>query len=265
MASTKKVQMVREYKGVKTRFEACFSGLAYAPHRHDTYTLALTVSGVQSFNYRGQMQHSLPGQVVILHPDELHDGQAGTDTPFCYKAINISPTEIQQVLGGGPLPFIESGVSLDARLLAVAKGLLGDMSQTLVLNQYEDSLFEFANSLHLLSSGRQGKSTPNFQAAALAKTYLDDCIFDEVGLDELAQVAQFSKWQLSRDFRLVFGTSPHRYQILRRLNQAKQMITEQLPLADIALACGFADQAHFSRQFKAAFGLTPKQWQLSLS
>ena len=61
---------VKRAAGETERIEACFSGLAYAPHSHDTYTLALTTAGVQSFNYRGELRHSLPGEVVILHPDE---------------------------------------------------------------------------------------------------------------------------------------------------------------------------------------------------
>ena len=76
--------------GETERIEACFSGLAYAPHSHDTYTLALTTQGVQSFNYRGELRHSLPGEVVILHPDETHDGQAGT----CLLYTSPSPRDL---------------------------------------------------------------------------------------------------------------------------------------------------------------------------
>lgn len=258
-----KVLWVNEYGGVKPRFEACFSGLAYAPHRHDTYTLAITTRGVQSFKYRGEMQHSLPGQVIVLHPDELHDGQAGTAEPFAYKAINIAPTELQQVLHGAPLPFIKSSVNKDVRLQLIAKRLLGNLESDLSLNQYEDEMFELATLLQQLAGDTQNTSTPNFKAVLTAKELLDDCLFDEVCLDDLATETQFSKWQLSRDFRVIFGTSPHRYQVLRRLQKAKQLMAGPLSLADVALACCFSDQAHFNRKFKAAFGLTPRQWKLN--
>ncbi|QIG53125.1 hypothetical protein G6N82_02215 [Altererythrobacter sp. BO-6] len=62
-------------------------GAAFSPHRHDTYTVAVTMAGVQTFNYRGEMRYSLPGQVLILHPDELHDGH-------CHDEIRL------QLLGG---------------------------------------------------------------------------------------------------------------------------------------------------------------------
>ena len=55
-------------------FRAWFAGKAYDTHRHDTYAVGLTDSGVQMFDYRGAGRASTAGQVVVLHPDEPHDG-----------------------------------------------------------------------------------------------------------------------------------------------------------------------------------------------
>ncbi|MDO8695765.1 MAG: AraC family ligand binding domain-containing protein, partial [Pseudomonas sp.] len=52
------------------RIEAFFSGYAYDLHRHDTYAIGRTLSGVQSFQYRAGQRHSLPGGTIVLHPDE---------------------------------------------------------------------------------------------------------------------------------------------------------------------------------------------------
>ncbi|WP_286824810.1 AraC family ligand binding domain-containing protein, partial [Idiomarina sp. UBA1919] len=117
--------------GETERIEACFSGLAYAPHSHDTYTLALTTQGVQSFNYRGELRHSLPGEVVILHPDETHDGQAGTDDPFAYRAITIDPVDVQNILQGFSLPFLDGGVTKQPQFIEIAKKLLSEFNRPL--------------------------------------------------------------------------------------------------------------------------------------
>ena len=50
--------------------EAWLHGPAYHKHRHDTYAICLTTSGVLAFDYRGSGEISTPGQVVVLHPDE---------------------------------------------------------------------------------------------------------------------------------------------------------------------------------------------------
>jgi AraC-like DNA-binding protein len=68
------------------------------------------------------------------------------------------------------------------------------------------------------------------------------------------------RWQLSRDFRALLGTSPYRYLQHRRIDLAKQMLREGARLADTAHGAGFADQSHFGRTFRKAVGLTPKEW-----
>jgi AraC-like DNA-binding protein len=47
---------------------------------------------------------------------------------------------------------------------------------------------------------------------------------------------------------------------MRRLGAARAAIAQHQPLVDVALATGFADQAHFTRRFTAAFGMTPGQY-----
>ena len=91
------------------RIEAFFSGPGFNPHRHDTYAIGTTLSGVQSFQHSHFQRHSLPGNILVLHPDEVHDGQAGTEAGFRYRMVYIEPALIQQVLGGKPLSFIEGG------------------------------------------------------------------------------------------------------------------------------------------------------------
>src|SRR5919206_592557 len=91
--------------------EAWFQGYAYHKHRHDTYAICLTTIGVQAFDYRGTAEISMPGQVVVLHPDELHDGRAGTEAGFGYRILYVEPfllTDAVRSLRGkpGPLPFV---------------------------------------------------------------------------------------------------------------------------------------------------------------
>src|SRR5262249_45720614 len=61
---------------------AWFGGRAYDRHRHDTYGISVTEAGVQTFDYRGRVERSAPGEVTVLHPDEMHDGRPGTAAGF---------------------------------------------------------------------------------------------------------------------------------------------------------------------------------------
>ncbi|MBW6194419.1 AraC family ligand binding domain-containing protein, partial [Pseudomonas aeruginosa] len=106
--------------GAVERIEAYFAGHGYDPHRHDTYAIGQTLAGVQSFRYRRSQRHSLPGGCLVLHPDELHDGEAGSQEGFRYRMLYVEPALIQQALGGRPLPFVRGGLSDDPRLIAAS-------------------------------------------------------------------------------------------------------------------------------------------------
>jgi len=103
--------------------EAWFQGSAYHKHRHDTYAICLTTHGVQAFDYRGAAEISTPGQVVVLHPDELHDGHAGTEAGFGYRMLYIEPAlifEAAQAVCGHvcALPFVRTPVVISPKLSA---------------------------------------------------------------------------------------------------------------------------------------------------
>jgi AraC-like DNA-binding protein len=77
---------------------------------------------------------------------------------------------------------------------------------------------------------------------------------------DLERVADLDRFSLARAFRAAFGTAPHRYLIARRLAAARRLIAGGTALAEIAGACGFADQSHLSRHFKAHIGVTPGRY-----
>lgn len=242
------------------RIEARFVGAAFAPHRHDTYAIGVTLSGVQSFDYRGCARHSLPGQVVVLHPDELHDGRAGDERAFSYRTAYLSPSLMQTMLGGAALPFVAGAVSDDPRLCAAVDALLGDCSRALDPLEAQSALADLAHALQAVAGVRKSAKVANAAAVMRAKDFIDARLMQTISLTDLERETGHDRWQLSRDFRVMLGTSPYRYLILRRLDRARRMMVNGASAAASAAASGFADQSHFNRAFKGAFGLTPRAW-----
>jgi AraC-like DNA-binding protein len=255
-------------QGGVERIEAFFQHNAYALHRHDTYAIGRTLAGVQSFHYRHDVCNSLPGGTMVLHPDESHDGQAGTDEGFRYRMIYVEPALFQAALGGKPLPFIEGGLSNDPRLAAATNALLRHLDTALDPLEQDDALFDLAHALDAASTARSAQSrraSADFLAAQRARDYLHAALDRSVTLDELAAVAGRDRWSLSRDFRAFFGTSPHRYLTMRRLDAVRDALLRGTTLVDAAAATGFADQSHMTRHFVAAYGVTPSRWVKMLS
>jgi AraC-like DNA-binding protein len=243
------------------RMEAFFNGPAYAPHRHDTYAIGVTLEGKQGFNYRGSLRYNEVGRCLIIHPDELHDGQAGTDVGMHYRVGYIDPAQIQSVLGGKSLPFIENGISSDPRLYQAVLGLLSEMDHDINGLEYQDALFDLANAMEVASDDRQkSRLTFNYHAAEMARQYIADNLHQSISLDILEAISGRDRWNLSRDFRALFGTSPYRYLIMRRLQQARELMSNGMNLVEVASHCDFADQSHMNRHFKKTYGITPKKW-----
>ena len=92
--------------------------------------------------------------------------------------------------------------------------------------------------------------------------HIDAHLSQNLRLTDLAAIARLSSSYFSRAFKGSFGKAPHAFIIERRIVRAQQaMLAADEPLSQIALACGFADQAHLSRAFRRLTGRTPHAWR----
>jgi AraC-like DNA-binding protein len=240
---------------------AWFAGRGFDPHRHDTYAIGVTDTGVQAFDYRGATRISTPGQVVVLHPDETHDGRAGTPAGFGYHIVYVAPRRIEEATrairgGPGPLPFVRDPVMRNARLASAVAAAFTVESEPLAV---DDLVTRLAGALLDAdpSSGGRAPARVDARAVMRARRLLDAETDRVVRAAELESVTGLSRYELARQFRAAQGTSPYRYSLLRRLDRARQLVGHGQPLAEVALATGFADQAHLTRMFHAAFGVSP--------
>ncbi len=85
---------------------------------------------------------------------------------------------------------------------------------------------------------------------------------DNILLEDMATQADLSTSHFSRLFKQTIGQSPYQFLMSYRIEQAKKMLDNPNALMiDIAMNCGFSDQAHFSRVFKKLEGVTPKKYR----
>lgn len=244
--------------------QASFAGGGYQLHRHDNYGIGVTDHGVQAFEYRGSLERSLPGQVTALYPDEKHDGRSGTEAGFGYHIVYVAPERIGAALRAitgrpTPLPFVREPVVVDPYLASAVidafnAGLEPLARDALILRVAEGLLGEDR-------SLQQSRMLPRIDVAALtrAREFLESR-YSIVRSAEIEALTGLSRYELARQFRAMYGTSPYRYSLLRRLDFARGALRRGEMLVNVALAAGFADQAHFTRLFAATYGMPPGRY-----
>src|SRR5215471_8518371 len=244
-------------------FRARLRGRPFSRHRHDVYAIGVTEEGVQAFEYRGTVEHSLPGQVFVLHPDELHDGRAEGPGLFGYRQVYVNPVRIASALPAltgrpAPPPFAPP-VTDDPVLAGVVRAAFARAPEPLALDALVLALAEGLLRSSAAGSTRTLRCRVDLPAVARGRDYLRSRL-TIVGSSEMEAVTGLDRYQFARQFRAIYGTSPYRYSVMRRLDVARAWLREARPLAETAVEAGFADQAHFTRTFKAAFGMTPGRY-----
>src|SRR5215469_9097702 len=256
------VDATRPADGVEL-FRARLRGSPFNRHRHDVYAIGVTEEGVQAFAYRGTVERSLPGQVFILHPDELHDGRADGPGLFGYRQIYLTPDRIASALPAltgrpAPLPFA-SPVTDDPALARVVRSAFAGAPEPLAVDTL---ILQLAEGL-LRSSAASLPGTLRCRVDLPAVERGRDFLRSRLAVarsSEVEAVTGLDRYQFARQFHAVYGTSPYRYSVMRRIDEARGWLRDARPLAETALEAGFADQAHFTRTFKAAFGMTPGRY-----
>jgi AraC-like DNA-binding protein len=241
--------------------EVRLTTFAFAPHRHDTFALGITTDGVQSFRYRGRRRICLPRELHVLHPDELHDGAPATARGFAYRIVYVAPELVREALDGDELPFVREPVQKPSPATTRIASVLAEMDEPLDEVAALDVVASVADVVSTLGDTRKRRrERDDLAALERVREFIAAHAREQVRASTLEAVAGSDRYAIARGFRRAFGTSPDRYRTQRRLALARAAIEAGEPLARAAAAAGFADQSHFTRQFKRTYGFTPARW-----
>lgn len=266
-AETTRFWRDRRFDGMEC-LSATFLTHEFAPHAHDTFSIGAIESGSQIATIRGAREASGPGDLYLINPGETHDG-APTDGGYRYRMIYPDMALFREILEdvtgrafhGTPAfgkqilhdPKLANAFLEAHRILETGAGALETgQGMFLVL----DAMFRQHGSSIIIPVDSAERS-----AVRRARDYLVEQYESDIGLEELAAIAGLSRAHLIRAFRKEFHITPHAFLTDVRVRIARRKLQAGEQPAEIALECGFADQAHFTRHFKARTGLTPGQYR----
>ena len=92
--------------------------------------------------------------------------------------------------------------------------------------------------------------------------FIKENLHRNLGLEDLALQVGYGRGHFLKTFRAAAGTSPHQYLLDRRVERAKAMLKKtRTPLVEVATACGFSSQSHFSSEFRRRVGISPGRYR----
>ncbi|REG49588.1 AraC-like protein [Paraburkholderia sp. BL6669N2] len=246
---------------------AKFDRHEFATHAHDTWAIGAVVSGAKDISARrGAKQVVSIGECYSLPPYRPHAGKSVAD--HCeYVMLYVPDAEWREqceVYGVDPALFLSAVPKqpLLARQLASFVSLV--LRHPDMLSKWagewavfcETILSPYSHVQSVRSSAALSRVSRD-PAILRAHDYLREFWDKNVSLTELAREASMSTYELCRRFSAVYGLTPHRYQLVLRVMNAKSKLLQGAGISEVASDTGFSDQSHLGRHFKSVFGLTP--------
>jgi AraC-like DNA-binding protein len=249
------------------RISARFLQQQFPAHSHDAYLIGLTTEGAEEFIQARSQGVSLPGQIRLIEPGVIHSGGPPQGGTWSYEAIYVPPALLAAAAGSAEhAPPRFTNPVIDDPALAVSLRSLFEL-----LDGPSEPLERHALFIGVMRDLCAGHATfspereqpGEHRGVARARAYLDANALAKIPLDVLARESGLSKFHLLRVFRDRTGLTPWQYQVNLRLDRARRLLQCGEPASQVADACGFVDQSHFTRIFRTVVGVTPAVYAAS--
>ena len=237
-------------------------------HYHEEYVVGVIERGQYEFYFEGDTVRIHRGEVVLINPQEIHSGYAidvdGWSYRTFYPAVTLMRQIAQEMTGNGwQLPVFHKPIIKDmqvSRAILQAHYAMEANAPRLTTDELLRDALSLLIARHASHKPVLPKIADARQTIKQVQDYMQTHFADDITLDDLAEVAGYSPFYLSRMFRRTTGLPPHKYLTQIRVHRARDLLNSGLSIADAAVDVGFADQSHLTRWFKRIMGVTPGQY-----
>lgn len=231
-------------------------------HIHEAPHFILITQGIYLTEARNQTGLCSPG-TFIFNPGGITHRDCFRSEKGKFLSISTGPSVSRLLDRASPVPIIIAGAGIREskeplignRILRELRG--GLESSTLIL---EELAFELIGVLSGMEERTAARMPPRW--LALAKEIVEDCDGSDLRIADLATAVAVHPVYLARAYRRHFGYSPGEHLRRSRLLRVQGLLTKtDLPLAEVALECGFSDQSQMTRSFSSYFGMPPARYR----
>jgi AraC-like DNA-binding protein len=225
-----------------------------------------TVSGQGRLECDGKSYDLNPGDAMMIHiPQENCYFLPEDSDKWEFLYLNVHGSEIMRIwreLGKrvGPVAhFDEKSPTLELACEIYQHGIAKNIKSS----HFASSLaYQFMMTLveELLSGGKHVEKTPDF--IGKVTTYAMNHLHESLGVDDLANIAEYSRFHFSRIFKEWYGAGPSTFLHDMRMKRAVRLLqTERITIKEIADRCGFTDTSYFCKVFRKEFEISPERFR----
>jgi AraC-like DNA-binding protein len=249
--------------GVTEVFHARFTDHAYPAHTHQDWTVLIVDDGAVRYDLDRREHGALSSIITLLPPHVAHDGRSAVRGGFRKRVIYLDRSVIGEELIGRSVdhpelvdPLLRHRIGqLHTTLATPGEELQAQSRLALITERLQDHLRQ-----------RSAEPPPRRRDQPIARRLrdlLDEHLVDGLDLDRAAADLGVTTAYLIRAFSSGFGLPPHRYLTGRRVERARRLLLDGVPIAEAAVASGFYDQAHLSRHLQNMINTTPGRYRRS--
>jgi AraC family transcriptional regulator len=246
-------------RSVSDTFSAHARVKRYAPvpmtaHSHDTPSLTVVLRGRYEETIRGRAAWHETGALLFYPAGEPH-AQRFDAAGAVKLSLSPAPAMLDYLADG--LPLAEAPATGAPEIARIGRRMADEIR---LADHHSRAVLEGLSwELIALFSRHAGRDqAARAGAASQAREVIADHLDQPLSIARLAALCDTHPARLTRAFRRQFGVGPGEFQRRLRLEQALRLVDQtDMPLGEVALACGFCDQSHLSRAFKAAYGCAP--------